>query len=277
MSQPAVTAPTCDGVERARFRRAVAAHFRGRIDAREEGALRAHLPTCPACRRFYGRALALSSADPHAVPARDRLARGLGLRGARRPAAASAARRWAWAIPALAVVALVAVRVGLPARNAPAGDGPGAGAPPVSRGPATSAPALLAYRIPARGTPIAVGRSIDGHDELAFAYANPGGWPYLMVFAVDEHTHVYWYHPAWRVGATPPVAVSAQPGPGPFELPSATRHVFDGRRLLVYAVFARRQVSVEEIERAARAGARPGDLPLSGDLQIVRLPLEVTP
>jgi hypothetical protein len=136
---------------------------------------------------------------------------------------------------------------------------------------------LLIYRIPSSGAPIAVDRSMDRHDELAFAYSNPGGWPYALVFAVDEHAHVYWYHPAWRVGAPPPVAVSARSGPGPFELPSATRHVFDGRRLFVYAAFARRPVGVDEIERASRVTGRPDDLQLSGDLQVVRRSLEITP
>jgi hypothetical protein len=98
-----------------------------------------------------------------------------------------------------------------------------------------------------------------------------------MVFAVDEHAHVYWYHPTWRVDAPPPAAVAARVGPGPFELPSATRHDFDGRRLIVHTVFARRAVGVEEIERAAKAARDPNGLTLPGDVLIVRRPLEVLP
>ena len=262
MNEPAVQTSVCAGPDRARFRRAVAAHFAGRIDPRDESALRIHLIDCAACRRLYRRALVLSEADPRALPARERLARGLGLRGAAAPAGGIAARHWSWLLlPALGAIVLVAIGVTGPA--------------PAPRGSGSAA--LLAYRIPAHGTPMAVDKTIDRSDELAFAYANPGAWPYLMVFAIDEHGHVYWYHPVWRVGAPPPVAVAARRGLGPFELPSATRHPFDGRRLTVYAVFAREPIGVEQIERAARTAGRPDGLQLPSGLQIVRRELEVSP
>jgi hypothetical protein len=266
----------CSGDDRARFRSAVVAHFAGRIDAAEERRLRVHLPECPGCRRFYGRALILSSADPAAPGARARLAQGLGLRGARRAGARRRARALSWGlVPALAGLALVlVVKLVTPVRPAPDPE-------PSARGPgATAAAALLVYRIPPRGAPRAIEReAIGADDELAFAYSNPGGWPYLLVFAVDEHGQIYWYHPAWRIGAPAPAAIRAQGGPGPFELPSATRHALHGRRLVLYAVFARRPVGVEEIERAARAaGAGGADrLALPADLQIVRRDLAVAP
>jgi hypothetical protein len=283
MNEPAVQASVCAGADRARFRRAVAAHFAGRIDPRDESALRIHLVECAACRRLYRRALVLSEADPRALPARERLARGLGLRAAPAPADSLATRRWArLLLPALGAIVLVTVGVTGRARRrsvSEASNPPGSAASglPAPRGPEAAAPALLAYRIPAHGAPMAIDKTIDRRDELAFAYANPGGWPYVMVFAVDEHDHVYWYHPAWRVGAPPPVAVPARGGIGPFELPSATRHAFDGRRLSVYAVFARQPLGVEEIERAARAADGPGGLQLPRDLQVVRRELEVSP
>ena len=167
MNEPAVQASVCAGAERARFRRAVAAHFAGRIDPRHESALRIHLVDCAACRQLYQRARVVSEADPRALPARERLARGLGLRGAAAPAGA---RRWSWLLlPALGAIALVTIGVTRPA--------------PAPRGAGSAA--LLAYRIPAHGTPVVIDKAIDRSDELAFAYANPGGWPYLMVFAID--------------------------------------------------------------------------------------------
>ena len=89
MSEIPLASAVCAGAVRARFRRAVAAHFAGRIDADGERRLRTHLPACPACRRFYGRALALSTADPQAPSARERLARG----GGRAPAPPAGQKR----------------------------------------------------------------------------------------------------------------------------------------------------------------------------------------
>jgi hypothetical protein len=270
------TPPLCAGEDRVRFRRAVLAHFSGRIDVGEEHHLRTHLSGCPVCRRFYSRALALSGADPRAPRARDRLARGLGLRlpDAQRARSIAVARRWGWAAPVLAGVAVLAIRLAAPASRAPAP----VPVPPAARGVASaSAPALLAYRIPPHGVPTAVNEMIGGHDELAFAYSNPGAWPYLMIFAVDEHQHVYWYHPSWRVHDPPPAAIPARAGIGPFELPSATRHGFDGRRLVVYAVFGRQSLGVDEVERAARTARGPDLLSLPDGAQIVRRAIEVAP
>jgi len=262
----AATPAACAGEGRARFHRAVTSHFAGRISAADERALREHLPACGDCRRFYARAHVLASVDPQAPPARDRLARGLGFRAAGR-SRSSRVVRLAWAVPALALVALWLVPRGEPA--------------PAPRGLVTAAAsAVLAYRIEANGPPRRLtgdGWTISRRDEVAFAYSNPGGWPFLMIFAVDEHAHVYWYHPAWRLGTPPPAAVAARIGPGPFELPSATRHDFDGTRLIVHTVFARRPVGVAEIERAAQDARDPNGLSLPGDVLVVRRALEVLP
>jgi putative zinc finger protein len=267
LSEPASV--SCAGAERTRFRRAITAHFAGRIDPTEERALRLHLHDCRACRRGYARAHALASIDPRAPRSRERLARGLGFAAERRAWFTGLARHWAWGVPALAAIAWMTVR---PAAPAPARPELVAPSP---RGTTLAAPALLAYRIPPNGAPRIIDGAIEGGDELAFAYANPAAWPYLMVFAVDEHRHVYWYHPAWRPGAPPPTAVPAQAGAGPFELPSATRHALDGGRLVVHAVFARRAVSVQEIEHAAETAGTPEQLKVADDLQVVRRPIEV--
>src|SRR5689334_6477256 len=61
--------------------RLVDAHFRGRISGREEREMRAQLVTCADCRAYYDRHLHLAAVDPAgALPAAERLARGLGLR-----------------------------------------------------------------------------------------------------------------------------------------------------------------------------------------------------
>jgi len=259
------TTEACAGAGRARFHRAVAAHFTGRISVVEERALREHLQGCGDCRRFYARAHVLSSVDHAAPSARERLARGLGFRAPRR--SASVLRRLAWAVPALALVAWLVPR---------------APAPPAPRGLATAGTpaALLAYRIEANGPPRALAGDawrINGRDELAFAYSNPGGWPYLMIFAVDEHARVYWYQPTWRPNTPPPASVAARVGAGPFELPAATRHDFDGRRVILHALFARRSLGVEEIERAARESRGPDRLTLPDDVLVVRRTIEVAP
>ena len=42
--------------------------------------MRAHLSTCPDCKSHYQRHLTLARLDPGALPAADRIARGLGIR-----------------------------------------------------------------------------------------------------------------------------------------------------------------------------------------------------
>ena len=262
---------SCAGDDRQRFRRLVAAHFAARIGVEEERSLRTHLPECPACRRLYNRALLLARTDPRGRTVRERLAQGLGLMGAVRPRGWRLSWAPSWAAPVLASLAAVVIVLIVRAPRTTE-------APPTARGAVqAAAPALLAYRIQPGGAPRPVDSAIGVHDELGFAYSNPGGWPYLMIFAVDDHAQVYWYHPVWRIGAPPPAAIRARAGAGPFELPSATRHAFEGRRLVVYAVFTREPLGVEVIERAARRANAPDRLALPDELPIVRRTLEVTP
>jgi hypothetical protein len=96
--------------------------------------------------------------------------------------------------------------------------------------------------------PVALGEVMRASDELAFAFDNPASARHLLIFGVDEHRHVYWYHPAWVNPATTPTAV-AIPG-GRHELPEAVSHDLDGGVLTLYAVFANEAVSVRELERA---------------------------
>jgi hypothetical protein len=217
--------------------RSVDRHFDGGLSPAEEAAMRAHLPSCARCQRRYERRLLLARLDPRTAPAEDRLAAGLGFAPRRR---APAALRWgALAVAAAAVVLFVGTRVEEPRAR-------GVGA----------RPALLVYRVTSTGTEPA-GASLLGGDELAFAYANPSSRRYLLIYGVDEHGHVFWFHPGWPEGSAPPSAVAARPGAGPHELPEAVRHRFDGRRLRITAVLSDERLGVGAFERDGRALDRP--------------------
>jgi hypothetical protein len=265
-----------------RSRRAIDAHFAGHAVPELEAAMRAHTLQCEACRSYYDRHLLLARFDPTAPPAAARIARGLGLRLDTRPRMARAV--WwaaALAVPAAAALLLVARsdRVVAPL--------PGADATPdmfaaraVSRADALQ-PGLWIYRLGADGRPRLAKGEVDAGDELAFAYANPAGKPYVLVFGVDEHRHVYWFHPAWSRGQPSPSAVPAAPGAGPHELPEAIRSGLDGRRLIVHALFADRPLRASDVEARVQSeggwetpspdsGAHDGIQMVVRELQVLR-------
>jgi hypothetical protein len=253
-------------------RTAIGAHFAGRASPATETTMRAHLAGCSACRDFYRRHHLLAHIDPAAVPAEERIGRGLGFRPRRGPSVGGWVRALAFPVAATAVAAvavLIVVR-------------PGMDVAPVARGAAAAAahaPRLLVYRFaPGARTPALLQGSMRSEDELAFAYTNPAGRRYLAIFGVDEQRHVYWFHPAWRAGAPAPAAVPAAAGPGPHELPEAIQHAIAGRRLAVHALFADRAVGVEEIEAAVQAGAAGGALAtrLGGDVAVIERDVDVS-
>jgi hypothetical protein len=100
-----------------------------------------------------------------------------------------------------------------------------------------------------------------------------------MIFGVDEHRHVYWFHPGWSPGMPAPRAVNARPGSGPHELPEAIRQPLDGARLRIYAAFGDRSFDATMIEDAVR-GAPDGDPSralLGGGITVVERAFEVRP
>jgi hypothetical protein len=112
-------------------------------------------------------------------------------------------------------------------------------------------------------------------DELAFAYRNPAGKGRLLVFAVDEHGHVYWYHPGWSHAGENPTAVPISAEPGLHELPAAVLHKFDGERIMIHALFTDRELTVRQAAAAAPGRARGAEpLVLPGATDVVR-PLRV--
>jgi len=237
----------------------VDAHFAGRGTAGSDRQMWSHLPGCERCRGRY-RALSLLEAleSDGAGRARDRMARAV--------FAPTPRRRVLWGTVALAAAALV-VLVALPRdRFTPrGGDSEGSGPP---------RPSLAIFRVPPGGTPERVGAVVRAGDSLAFSYVNPAELKatHLLVFAVDEAAHVYWFWPAWTSAAADPAAVAIAPSTAPVELAEAVRHPMRPGRLTVHALFARRPYQVREIE-AAVAGMWLKGL----DGVLVTQPLEVLP
>jgi hypothetical protein len=231
--------------EHERSCRTIAAHFAGGASPAAETAMRAHLPTCNTCRRRYERHLILARLDPQALSAQQRIARGLGFR-VRGPS-----RRSYWFAGLALPVALAASVLVLPnkTRHAAGGDAShGFAARGSEQRGEPRAPALWMYRVNADGGPRLVDHTIRANDELAFAYSNPSGRTYLMIFGVDEHRHVYWFHPGWPSGQPAPAAIRAIQSNAAHELPEAIRHAFDGQRLRVYALFSEQSLTATTIE-----------------------------
>ncbi|MBF5043151.1 hypothetical protein FGE12_12200 [Aggregicoccus sp. 17bor-14] len=126
------------------------------------------------------------------------------------------------------------------------------------------------YRIGAGAAPEPVEREVDARDELAFGYVNPEAKRWLLVYGVDEHGHVYWFHPSWEDPAENPRAIPAQPGAQVHELPEAISHALDGRALTLYGALSDERLSVKQVEQLLREHR-----PLPG-AQTSALELEVT-
>ncbi|PTL84998.1 hypothetical protein [Vitiosangium sp. GDMCC 1.1324] len=257
------SASACDST------RLVDAHFGRRgLPPRDERALREHLPGCATCRARYERHLLLAEVDRSIPDARERLARGLGL--------AAAPRARTWPVPlgltlALGVVALVLVpRLGVPP-TADEGFTPRGGTE--AHSPVAGPPsALEVYRVRDGNAEPADG-SVRADDELAFAYRNPDGLPFLMVFATDAAGQVYWYYPSWTDPDHSPTSVPARQGEHPLELPDAIRHPLPPGPLVLHALFTRAPLSVHEVEaRLARQAPLAGE-----DEHLTRIPLQVQP
>ncbi len=255
----------------ARSRRAIAAYFCGRAAPPAERAMRAHLADCASCQRLYDRHLILAHLDPRALSAQDRIAASLGFRS--RPA-----RRWGRWIGGLVVpVAAAAAFALLPRQHLQTDRADPFGARGVESSTAR-APSFWMYRIGRAGAPKLADRTIGAADELAFAYSNPGSKRFLMIFGVDEHRHVYWFHPSWSEGQAPPLAITASAGPGPHELQEAIHHDVDARRLEVYAAFSERQLDASIVEANVRRARDVETLPALGDdVVMIRRAFDVSP
>jgi hypothetical protein len=238
-----------------RFVRLVDRHFAAHIRPVQERILRAHVADCVVCRDRYSRHLLLARLDPRVPSTRDRLARGLGLRD--RPPRG----RWR----SLAVVGLAAAgALALWPR-------PVLERKFTARGVPAAFQAVVVYRVNASGGTLPAGSFIGASDELAFAYRNPAGRKFLLVFGTDEHRRVYWYHPAWTDATEDPVAVPIRPTSELVELPEAISQRIEGSTLTIHTLLLDQPVRVREVEeRLAR-----GTAPLIAGAQEEALSLEV--
>ena len=247
-------------------RQAIAQHFAGRGGRSAERALRDHCADCAECRDYYERHLLLSELDPSALGPKDRIGRGLGLSSGRK-------------LPGVAGVCLLAAAAlfwlaphGLPAAQF------------MARGAsAIQSAGLDVYLIQQDGSARPVATKIGANAELAFAYASAAEHPYLMVFGVDEHGHVCWYHPEWTDPKADPVARSVSTRPGTFELPEAVTQPLDGRKLQVLGLFSATPLHVHAVEQVVSAAFAQGE-PLAPALRaafggslVVERDLEVSP
>jgi len=231
-------------------RRLVARHFSASISLAKERDLRTHLPACASCSAFYERHLLYETVTRARRPPWQRLAAGLGIGVPGRPRPMTRVLQSSLVVAGTVAAAALFLLHGRPTPDV-AGEG---FAPRGTLAPAALAARIDVYRVaPGQPPTLAAGR-ITARDELAFAYRNPRGFRYLLLFGVDEQHNVYWFHPAWTDAKHPPVAIPIQPGAAPRELGEAVSHDLRGRQLRVMAVFANQPLSVTTIEEQIRSG-----------------------
>jgi hypothetical protein len=211
------------------------AHFAARIDRAAEERMREHLADCEECTAYYDQHALFAELDPKAPSREQRLLSALGVEPTRERRAPAWAFGGGLAVAACALLLILVI---------PREESPTAGFTP--RGEAKAD--LILRRVDGPG-PRPVAQAIPAQAELAFGYVNPNGRKRLLVFGVDEHQHVYWYHPTWTDAAQSPRAVPIDKGETPLELKAATRHDLDGERLKLYAVFTDEAPTVQEVER----------------------------
>jgi hypothetical protein len=220
-------------------------HFAGRASPEGETRMRAHVGGCAPCQHYYERRLLLSELDPAAPPARERLAAGLGI-GRRRRAPAA---QWTAGLTLGAAAAAALVLVLRPPRPdqdagfAGRGTAPPAAAPGAA--PPGEAPALEIYCSSCGKPAPRLGGSLGARASLAFAYSNPTGRKRLMVLAVDESKHVYWFYPDLKESQ---VSVAIERTAVPTELPWEIDQSFAGRALRILGLFSDEPLAVNKVE-----------------------------
>jgi hypothetical protein len=153
------------------------------------------------------------------------------------PASRVALARWTYAaVAAAAAAALVMVLVR-----------PDGSDQFQSRGNDVIPLAVDAYRVGRGHEPTPLGDVLLRDEELAFAYHSGVGDRFLMIVGLDEHGHVYWYHPAWTDPSASPTSIPL--AEGRHELPEAISHDLDGRELTLFAVTTREPLNVQHVER----------------------------
>ena len=159
---------------------------------------------------------------------------------------------------------------------------------PVARGTAdgeTAAPTMHLFRSVGAHATESVQRTVHPDDGILIAYSNPGAeLSYLMVFAVDVHGDVHWYYPRYEQPGQNPAAPAIRTRALGVELNEEIRHALPVGPLRMFALFLRRPLLVDEVERQVSAVWRlHGEsvtaletLPIQDGQQLSSL-LEVTP
>jgi hypothetical protein len=231
-------------------------HFARRLKPSTERSLREHLPNCVSCKSLYERHLLLRRLDPKAAgDSQKRLGQGLGLVRPPMPVAQSMA--------ALAAVAVLTVGV-LATRTAPFEPAGTEGFTARGGSEVTAPEALRVFRVRPGVAAEAVEGELRAGDELAFAYQNPNGRKWLLIYGVDEHQHVYWFHPSWSNPEEDPAALKAFGGVALHELPEAISHSLDGKQLVLHGVLADERLTVKQAEALLRGRNPAQPLPLPG-------------
>ena len=222
------------------IRRLIEQHFSGRIQPEAAHEMNEHCASCVPCREYYERHLLLSELDPTVLGEQARIGRALGLHETPHHF------RTSGVLLAVAAAALLVLWPNYRPHTQPAEF--------AARGSLKQeAPKLEVYRVDASGKSNLAADVIQSTDELAFAYTNPGGYPYLMIFGVDEHGHICWYHPAWTDPAGDPQAIAVGASPSIRELTEAISQPLDGHELRIVALFSRNALHVRAVEQAVES------------------------
>ncbi|HEX8701922.1 MAG TPA: hypothetical protein VF815_24045 [Myxococcaceae bacterium] len=239
------------------MRASVDDHFARRLKPGTERTLREHLPRCGSCKSLYDRYLLFRKLDPRAAnDSQKRLGQGLGLVRPPLPVAQGVA--------ALAAVVVLSVSVVM-TREAPFEPAADMAGFTARGGAKVVAPeALRVFRVRPGVPAEAVEGEVHARDELAFAYQNPNARKWLLIYGVDEHQHVYWFHPSWSNPDEEPAAVKAFGGVALHELPEAISHEFDGKTLVLHGVLADERLTVKQAEALLKGRAPEQPLPLAG-------------
>jgi hypothetical protein len=234
--------------------------FAKRATPAEAHALYEHMEGCADCRAEYERHLLFESLLPREekVSAEDRIRQTLPL------VRSLPSRRWIAVASMVAAAACFFLFMRRPAADDNAFHARGVGT-------TTAGPAFEVYRLNG-GSERAT--SITKDDELAFAYTNPNGAHYLLIFAVDEGRHFYWYYPAWTNAAEEPSALAIKPASSLVELGEGIRHDIVGKQLRVYAVWSDSAMTTREAESKFPSAGMPETIGWSNTTETSRL-LEV--
>lgn len=158
------------------------------------------------------------------------------------------------AVAALLAMGFIVTRPALPAM-------PGGGQVGSSSEGVASTELLRVYRIRTGLPPELVKGELRAVDELVFTYENVAGKKWLLIYGVDEHGHVYWFHPRGTGTDAGLAAVPALAGVGPHELTEPVSNALDGKKLTLHGVFSDERLTVKRVESLLRG--RGPDEPLS--------------